>query len=355
MGDAIKRLFHKRYRSTDKDFKPLQSLPYRDARPGPPPRRGSLPLRGNNTSSSNGPLSAAALRASPTRPRRSASLGSTHSHLRQNRLRKAAEDPARKGRPGDLLRSNFTVDGDIPPASPPLPGTALTSDDARYWRDTDGNANPLVRQLSTGAESRYGEDVADRVLAEFFPKPPVGPAGNHDLDSAERASDSSASLSGPLKNAVLRERGSYTLVDGDGFPSLEPSRSNNTQSRLFLDDSDEDSGGASSREHGYKRSPSSLKRKKGHPSGLRNFSNPRNDYSVQEPVRKYNKPDGFANASHDTEPTRSYLIEDSPEPPSLDGVVDLRDTEDTTYHSRYAPGKTRPIKTFTISEICLPC
>ncbi|EKG19599.1 hypothetical protein MPH_03463 [Macrophomina phaseolina MS6] len=197
----------------------------------------------------------------------------------------------------------------------------------------DAQTARLDRQLSAGAEGRYGEDVADRVLAEYFPKPPGGPVNSE--DELENVPNGSATLSVPSKNRSLKERGSYTLADGEELPV----RVENTQSRLFLEDSDDEHAGDSSKEHGHKRSHSSLKRKKGQYS-LRNFSNPRNDYGVQATVGKHHRPDGITKEEQESGLSRSYLIDDSPEPPSLDGVADLRNTEDVTYHSRYAPAVT---------------
>ncbi|GME25017.1 hypothetical protein BKCO1_6000196 [Neofusicoccum parvum] len=213
----------------------------------------------------------------------------------------------------------------MPPiASPPLPGTAVTSDDARYWRDVhssadtsensntngsssnnananiDGDVTESLRKISLGGDSRYGEDVADRNLTEHFPKPPTGPVISHAENTAGR----------------------YAVAD---------------TAPLFLEDSsDEEVSG----EHGQKRNPASLRRKKGH-RGLRNFSNPRNDYSVQEPTRTpgyFGMMNGVDGYDMDRA-SQSYLIDDTPKQ-SLDGVVDLRDTEDIAYHSRYAPAVT---------------
>lgn len=340
MGDAIKRLFHRRYRSTDKDFKPPQSFPYRNALPGTPPRQGTSPLHGNFSTGAHSPLDA----LSPATRQRSASLGTADGASRPHRLRKAVSDASRKGRP-DMSSTpkpghggTRSLDDARDVAPPPLPGTAVTSDDARYWRKVENGISRGFENMSLG-----GGDVADRDLADNFPKPPVARSSSVAQDAAIR------DMLG-YHDTASRPDTSYSLSNGETFPTLDPAWSNNTQSRLFLDDSsDEEKRPESSGEGGPGHSPSSLKRKKGH-AGLRNFSNPRNHYSVQPTMRGDEASDGPVDGRDVRGSSRSYLVDDSSEPPSLEGVVDLRDTEYISYHSRYAPGKLGLLRPYQSSS-----
>ncbi|KAK0640305.1 hypothetical protein DIS24_g9474 [Lasiodiplodia hormozganensis] len=315
MGDAIKRLFHRRNWSADKESH-LQSLSYRDATPGTPPRRGSLPLRGDVVLTANRPHNTPVYSASPTRICRPASLGSSHrGRVHRNRLRRAMSDASRRGRAENLWKTeNGDVRNSEEMSHPPLPGTAVSSDHARC-----GNARLAARQSSAGSESYYDEDVA-----ESFPNPPPASTATRNRSSYP------APLSVPSKGLNPRDTASYSL-DEEASPLSDQSRANNTQSRLFLDNSsDEESLRESSRERTKRDSRGSLRRKRAYSSGLRDFTDPTNRLSVQEPVDTAEGiPDGYPERS-----AQSYLIDSSPEPSSLEGIVDLRNTEDVAYHTR---------------------
>lgn len=230
-------------------------------------------------------------------------------------------DASRRGRAENLWKTeNGDVRNSEEMSPPPLPGTAVSSDHARC-----GNARLAARQSSAGSESYYDEDVA-----ESFPNPPPASTATRDRSSYP------APLSVPSKGLNPRDTASYSL-DEEASPLSDQSRANNTQSRLFLDNSsDEESLRESSRERTKRDSRGSLRRKRAYSSGLRDFTDPTNRLSVQEPVDTAEGiPDGYPERS-----AQSYLIDSSPEPSSLEGIVDLRNTEDVAYHTRYAPGKT---------------
>ena len=167
------------------------------------------------------------------------------------------------------------------------------------------NSSRGFSQPATLRQGRYSEDIADRNIAHS--------------DEADRAP-------APLKIAK-----SGTSGVGLGSPVTTNGRLSREDERAGYSTEDQRRGSVSRKAVGTaaldnRRPLSSETARNGVPQ-----SSPS---SLQKPLPRAPAEDPFKAVTDG----RSYLVEDAPEPPSLKGVVDLTNTEDTTVHERWAPG-----------------
>ncbi|KAF2084456.1 hypothetical protein K490DRAFT_68764 [Saccharata proteae CBS 121410] len=367
MESTLKRMFHRRGHSSQAGVEPppspssIQTSPYHHTKPGQPPTQGGSPLHGHSRSPSSASQAtkvsrgrdthrrSLSLRKKPPPPDSSTSSNNlpvasvsppqaNHSPVQQPALPTPPESimPRHVGQTTNTTTTTTTTG--------PPPGTAITSDNATYL-DSPINTNGSLglEHITLGGDKhlmtrpsrrRYSEDIAERNMHNQYEDSgavPVVPDDSHSEDVATRnMSESQPSSINPVQEKaetakeqshVADENESSGAVLPVGGPKLRDADGAVVES-MNMDGAPRETRPAI---------PGSFPSDEGHSYAVSSVAPKAGDTSSPKAV-----PSSAANGA----PTRSYLVQDAAEKPSLEGVVDLRNTHDTSYHERYAPAVT---------------
>ncbi|KAF2145677.1 uncharacterized protein K452DRAFT_295269 [Aplosporella prunicola CBS 121167] len=315
MASRIRSLFHRRNRSvvedkTQKDDKPLQTTPYRSATIGRAPRQGASPRQGQFPSPTSpnhpGEVHSPPSNGAPTEPITSESV--PHASL---------DMPSTTIMDSSANRSKVEADRRVSgvPSSTALPG-----DDDRHFEDVDPTLQAGVEHLSLGGDERlmtrpsrqrYGEDVADRNVASQF-EPSTYEEDEHMPEKPMTNGEKLANV------AALQHD---TLGD-------------DSSSSVFATPLDMPGGAKSYIPVEVKQ----IDATRDLPGSRRSAEHPAHELRHKKSSDKLSSKASAGSLAADSE--TKYLVEGAPEAPSLKGIVDLRNTEDTTYDAHYAPAVT---------------